>query len=66
MPAPKHNLSPKHLDNLNKVLDSCAQTRELCEACERSFIDVSKEKAANDEQERIAKALKANFFPMDR
>lgn len=62
----KHPLGQEHLDQLNRLLQSCADTEAYCGACNAAHINVSKEREANDEQRKIAEALKATFFPSER
>jgi hypothetical protein len=59
-------LGAKSLEQLNKTIASCMQTRELCNKCKAAMLDVAKEQAENEEQLTIATKLKEQFFPMER
>lgn len=58
-------MGPKELAALNKLIASCAETKAYCEKCRAAHLDVSQELASNEEQSRIAQALKAQFFPRE-
>lgn len=59
----KSPLNAEHLERLNKVLESCAETKEYLEKCVDCGLDVDQEQVANAQQEAIAQAIKRNFFP---
>lgn len=59
-------LKPEHCDDLDCILKSCAQTRELLSRCQQCGIDVSKANDENEGQYDLAARLKAAFFPERR
>lgn len=62
----KNPLGPDQLKTLNELLASCAASEEYMAKCEAAFVDVSRERRENAEQAKIAQAMKAQFFPMER
>jgi hypothetical protein len=63
MAMKKCPLGEECLPKINKLLDSCAETREYLRKCKTAGLDVDREIAANDEQESVAKSIKVQFFP---
>lgn len=59
-------LNRQHLGMLNKLLASCAETREFLKKCSAANIDVDKEVQENDTQEKMAAELKRQFFPQEK
>lgn len=53
----------EHVPILNAILEGCQMTDEECAKCERCNINVDQAKAANEDQRRIAAAIKREFFP---
>lgn len=51
------------LDRLNKVLESCGETRQYLADCKDCGLDVDREIRVNDEQADVAKRIKAKFYP---
>lgn len=58
-------LTEEHLRKLNELLKSCAETREYLKRCGACHLDVDKEMRENEEQAKIASAIKAQFWPHD-
>ncbi len=56
-------LTQQHLELLNKVLKSCAETDTYCQKCLDCGIEVTPEQRTNLEQQRTAAKIKAQFFP---
>lgn len=56
-------LTDEHCACLDSVLDSIIKTRDLLRKCKDCGLDVSKAEEETNEQERLARKLKANFFP---
>lgn len=56
-------LNEKHLQLLNHIIKSCAETEAFCQSCSDCHIDVTPEQAKNREQAEIARRIKARFFP---
>ena len=56
-------LTDEHLKLLNRILESCSQTEQLCEQCASCHLDVDRERDKNREQREIATRIKAVFFP---
>ncbi|MGH9459887.1 MAG: hypothetical protein ACRD1X_01625 [Vicinamibacteria bacterium] len=63
MAKKRDSLRDDHLEALNRCLKSCAETGEFLQRCKSCFIDVDQEIQRNDEQKKIAEAIKAQFFP---
>ena len=59
----KSPLTGEHLAIINKLLKSCAATREYCKKCQACGAKMDEEMEANDEQEQIGTRIKAHFFP---
>lgn len=59
-------LGDEHLKLLNKVLESCRDTEQLCDQCASCHLDVDRERDKNREQREIATRIKAVFFPNAR
>lgn len=53
----------ERLTILNRVLASCAETREMIRKCKNCGINVDKEEMRNNEQEQFATKLKREFYP---
>lgn len=60
---PRTPLTDKHLELLNKVIKSCAETREYLQNCKECNLDVEPEIRRNDEQLKTASLIKAKNFP---
>lgn len=56
-------LTEEHLKQLNRILRATAETGVYCEKCKECGIDVDPEKRVNDEQQKVASAIKRVFFP---
>lgn len=56
-------LKEEHYQRLNKLLKACAETREFLQGCKSCHLDVDKEDDMNEEQMKIATAIKAFQFP---
>jgi hypothetical protein len=56
-------LKPEHCATLNKLLQSCAETREMLHRMKQSGIDTADMEAVNEAQHAFAKANKASWFP---
>lgn len=60
---PINPLGAEDLERLNRVLESCAETREYLSKCAKCHLNVDQQIRDNEEQARIAAAIKAEFFP---
>lgn len=63
LPPDVNPLTQEHCDLLCEILQSCAKTNQLAEACEACNLDVAVVKDKNQQQAQIAQLLKHNFFP---
>lgn len=59
----KSPLTSEHLVLLNQIIDECTQTAEMCRICHDAGVDISPEMQANNEQLKMATALKSGYFP---
>lgn len=61
---PSNNpLTDEHCACLDNVLDSITRTRDLIRKCKNCGLDVSKAEEELNEQERLARSIKSQFFP---
>lgn len=56
-------LTEKHLEILRELDASCCQTREYLDKCTSCQLNVDKEIQDNEEQARIARSIREQFFP---
>lgn len=56
-------LKPDDLEKLNRLLKSCAATKELLNKCTACGLNVEKEVYDNNQQIDVASKIKATFFP---
>lgn len=56
-------LRREHLDALNRALDRITKTKEIVEAAKRADLDTSRAEEELLSQEKLAIALKREFFP---
>ena len=55
--------TPEMLEILNQVIRACAVNAADCERCEKCQLNVDNAKMENEETQRVAYAIKAEFFP---
>lgn len=56
-------IDPKHCDSCNEILQSIPLTQALIDKCKACGLDVSEFQQQLDQQQAMASAIKANFFP---
>lgn len=60
---PSGPLSRDHLDKLNQVLQSAAETDRLISQLRNAGLPVDQAASENEQQRQLAAGLKAAFFP---
>lgn len=60
---PQFPLTDKHCEDLDCLLQSCADTSELCRRLREAGIPADVAEQANNRQAELAKGIKRVFFP---